>query len=200
MFAVWRLPESWIGPNFWVALARRGALTSTIAPKRASFTHRDMPPSFPVQPQDCDGLDASARSARPARSRSNYIRLRRDGRCAETAVERSEGRLRYGSQTQRPVSILELVRQTDLGLRPAVVQAGQAPGLEDRRAVAARREEVALCDVDDEVVAHHVVHRPERLHVEVVGRVDRRADDGHDAPPTVERERGEGGECLPVPE
>src|SRR5438094_9619443 len=37
MFAVCRLPESWIGPNFWVARAARGASASRIAPRTASL-------------------------------------------------------------------------------------------------------------------------------------------------------------------
>src|SRR5438132_11860478 len=37
MFAVCRLPESWIGPNFWVARAARGARPSRIAPRTASL-------------------------------------------------------------------------------------------------------------------------------------------------------------------
>src|SRR2546427_4232557 len=37
MLAVCRFPETWIGPNFCVARAARGARPSTIAPRTASL-------------------------------------------------------------------------------------------------------------------------------------------------------------------
>src|SRR5437773_9184452 len=55
-----------------------------------------------------------------------------------------------------PDRLLELVGESQLGLGAAVVEAAEAPGLEDGRAATLRRDEVALRDVDDEVVAHHV--------------------------------------------
>src|SRR5207247_11476479 len=97
-------------------------------------------------------------------------------------------------------SHLELVRETQLGLRAAVVEAAEAPGVEDGRAAAPRRDEVPLRDVHDEVVAHHVIDRPEGLHAELVGRVDGHAEHGDDAAAAVEGERGEGEERLPVPD
>src|SRR3989442_14011694 len=49
MFAVWRLPESWTGPNFWVARAARGASASRIAPRTASLARcSDIPTSLVV--------------------------------------------------------------------------------------------------------------------------------------------------------
>src|SRR6266550_4340575 len=49
MFAVWRLPESWTGPNFWVARAARGASASRIAPRTASVARcSDIPTSVVV--------------------------------------------------------------------------------------------------------------------------------------------------------
>src|SRR3989442_3347319 len=48
MFAVWRLPESWIGPNFWVARAARGARASRIAPRTASLARCSDIPTSPV--------------------------------------------------------------------------------------------------------------------------------------------------------
>src|SRR6266478_7170675 len=97
-------------------------------------------------------------------------------------------------------SRLELVRETQLGLRAAVVEAAEAPGVEDGRAAAPRRDEVPLCEVHDEVVAHHVIDRPEGLHAELVGRVNCHAEHGEDAAAAVEGEPGEGEERLPVAE
>src|SRR5262245_8528115 len=85
----------------------------------------------------------------------------------------------------------ELVRQPDARLGTAVVETGEAPGLEDRRRMTLRRDEVALADVQDEVVAQHVVDVPEGLHAELVGRVDGHAQHGHDAAAAIEGEAGE---------
>src|SRR5947199_765195 len=97
-----------------------------------------------------------------------------------------------------PDRLLELVGESQLGLGAAVVEAAEAPGLEDGRAATLRRDEVALRDVDDEVVAHHVGDGPERLHAPLVHPVDRHARDRDDAAAAVEGEGREGEEALPV--
>src|SRR5262249_47011368 len=103
-----------------------------------------------------------------------------------------------GGSSGRADEPSELVGQTQRRLRAVGVETAQAPGLEDRRAVPAWLDEVALREVHDEVVAHHVVHRPERLHVPLVHRVDGHAERRHDAAATVERERRQGEERLPA--
>src|SRR5436190_13652071 len=74
-----------------------------------------------------------------------------------------------------PDRLLELVGEDQLGLGAAVVEAAEAPALEDGRAAALRRDEVALRDVEDEVVAHYVGDGPEWVHAPLVHPVDRHA-------------------------
>src|SRR5262245_12349162 len=78
---------------------------------------------------------------------------------------------RTGPSRERSPRLLELVGQAKAGLRAAGVEAGEAPGLEDRRAVAPWGDEVALCEVDRDRVAQEPVDGKERLQVELVGRV-----------------------------
>src|SRR5262252_2668835 len=130
------------------------------------------------------------------RARSRSLRAR-SARPSEASGESGPRRaVPAGGEGRSPS--LELKRQTEARLGASRVQTRQAPGLEDRRAVPARRHEVALGEVHDEVVADHVVDRPERLHVELVGRVDRDAGHRHDAAAAVEGEGREGEERLPV--
>src|SRR5947207_5807711 len=101
-------------------------------------------------------------------------------------------------QSSRGRRRLELERQAEARLRASRVQAREAPGLEDRRFTSPWGHEVALGEVHDEVVAYHVVDRPERLHVELVRGVDRHAEHRHDAAAAVEGEGRQGEERLPV--
>src|SRR5437016_11978687 len=93
---------------------------------------------------------------------------------------------------------LELVGQAELGLRAIVVEPAEAPRLEDGRAVAVGRDEVALGEVDDEVITHDVIDGPERLHVPLVHPVDRCPNHRHDAAAAVEGESREREDALPV--
>src|SRR5437016_3516408 len=92
----------------------------------------------------------------------------------------------------------ELQSEPHARLRASRVETREPPGLEDRGVVSARRNEVPLREVEDEIVPQEVVDRPEGLHAELVRRVDGDSEDRHDAATAVEGEAGEREERLPV--
>src|SRR5438093_2297098 len=94
-------------------------------------------------------------------------------------------------------SVVELQRQSRPGLRPSPRQRAEPPGRED--GILPRRiDEVALHDVDADVVAHDVLEHPERLHHVVVRRVDRHPEHGQHAAAAIKAERREARDRLPV--
>src|SRR6266478_4722993 len=137
---------------------------------------------------------ACARSS--SRSPKGECGMRRP-RPTASAMKIADG-VPLGGPPSDPVAVLELVGQTKLGLGATVVEPAEAPSLEDRRATALRGDEVTLGDVDDEIVADHVVDGPERLHAPLVHPVDCHSGHRHDAAAAVEGEGGEREDALPV--
>src|SRR5947209_7057664 len=75
----------------------------------------------------------------------------------------------------------ELQSEPHARLRASRVETREPPGLEDRGVVSARRNEVPLREVEDEIVPQEEVDGPEGLHADLVRRVDGDSEDRPDA-------------------
>src|SRR5574341_97537 len=90
----------------------------------------------------------------------------------------------------------ELVRQSDARLGAAAVQTSDTPALEHR--TAGRVDEVALRQVQDQVVGDEVVEHPEDFHVVAVHGIDDVHHERNDLAAAIEGGRGQGSQQLPV--
>src|SRR5437870_4835799 len=102
-----------------------------------------------------------------------------------------------GNRGSPMLCVLELQRQSQARLRPSGGQRAESPRREDR-VLARRVDEVALDDVEADVVAQDVLEHPERFHHVVVRGVDGHPEHGQHAAAAIEGERREARDRLPV--
>src|SRR5437667_3908617 len=188
------------------SLSRSTATPQATAGKAASFSapSRSMraAPGWPEQSlwyPTATWISATRRFHRSSPSTSSSSSSKRSwaSKNSPALKRRTAAPKPVGNRGSPMPCVLELQRQSHAGLRPSLRQRAEPPGRED--GILARRiDEVALHDVDADVVAHDVLEHPERLHHVVVRRVDRHPEHGQHAATAIKAERREARDRLPV--
>src|SRR5262245_17692128 len=123
---------------------------------------------------DPEVLHAPTLADHPHRARQMRVRTQHAALALPAAAPRSRvppahhSRAPPRPETKSRVGVLELEGHPEARLRAACVHPGETPALEDRSRMAAWRDEVALRQIEHDVVPDEPVDRPEGLHAELV--------------------------------